>query len=324
MQAIIDIGDQKTGSKTRQVFIKNNKEELSRHGIGILRSTKVVDYDMGLGAYAGNKEYERIYRNVNNLSEDIRYEKYLEDAVRDEISGERFDKYLFSFEGLMHLDVRGVEKLTSMLYRYFSEIKIIGFLRRQDRKAVSDYTTRLRNAGATDLDVLYYRDGSPRGTDYYKSYNSWCRFVPEENVSFINYDECSDVARELVFHAKLSGSYVFKNERHNKSLSAFGSEVLRGFNKKLAGLDKYKDKVESTRAAIKDYYVGQPLKPAKHEAKKLFKDYQESNRKLAEKLEAKRKYYFDEDFSEYPDDFSPINIEEHDLELYIEKALRGR
>lgn len=323
MQAIIDIGDQKTGSKTRQLFIKNNKEELSRHGIGVLNATKVVDYDMGLGAYAGNKEYERIYRNINNLSADVLYDKYLEDAIRDEISAKKFEKYFFSFEGLMHLDAFGVEKLTTMLYRYFSEIKIIGFLRRQDRKAVSDYTTRLRNAGAIDLDILYYKDGAPRGTDYYKSYQTWCRCVPEENIFFINYDECNDVAKELILYAKISGDYTFKNERHNKSLSALGSEVLRGFNEKLANLDRYKGKLEKTRAAIKDYYVGQPLKPAKHEAEHLFQDYQESNRKLAEKLKAKKKYYFDEDFSEYPEDFSPINIEDNELELYIEKALRG-
>lgn len=323
MKAIIDIGDQKTGSKSRQTFLRRNSDELSRNGCCLLESTKVVDYDMGLAAYAGRKAARDTFLNKKNISNGSDLDRFIEEGVEKELKENACHTVFFSFEGLMHLEVSEVEKLTSMLYQHFSEIFVIGFLRRQDRKAVSAYTTRLKNGAATDLNVLYFSNGNPRGADYYERFERWRKFVPKENITFINYDECEDVTRKFVDVADIPGELIFDEARRNTSMSALGSEVLRRFNKDLAHRNEYKNRKERVRTVIRNYYTGESFRPAKKEAEALFWKFSDSNEKLAKSLGAKEKYFFDENFSEYPDEFSPFELSLSDVEEYVKKALKA-
>lgn len=323
MQAIIDIGDQKTGSKARQIFFKKNETKLLQHGCCRLKTTKVGDYDMGLAAYAGVKNHINSYLKRHSLEDIVDFDPYFEKELESELEDKRCSKVIFSFEGLMHLNVDKIEKLTSMLYRHFSEIVVIGFLRRQDRKVVSDYSTRLRNTNSVDFNICTLPNGVVRGTNYYDKFKKWSKFVPRENIIFLNYDECDDVRKTFVDAAKIPGEMVFEAVRNNRSLSALGAEVLRRFNQDLAERKEFKDKASKVRSIVKDYYSGEPLRPAKKDAEFVFEYYAESNEKLSKELGSSKKHFFDENFSEYPDDFSPIELSLSDVEEYVQQALQA-
>lgn len=323
MIAIIDIGDQKTGSKSRQEFLINNSGELRRQGVVIPRTTKINLYDIGLSAYSGVQSHRELFSNKHGYPYD-EFEDKLEEVLSLEVRKLEYTKCVFSFEGLMHLRPDNVEKLVSMLYRYFDQIVVIGFIRRQDRKAVSAYTTRLRNRGATDYNILYTPDGKPKGVNYFHKLKVWRKFIPKEDVIFVNYDECANVVKKFVELAGLQGDFLFNDKRNNTSMSALGCEVMRRFNKDFANSDKYSGIQNKVRSAIKNYYVGPSLKPAREEAESLFKFYGNSNKKLAKELGSEKEYFFDEDFSDYPEKLSSISLTSSEVEEYIEGALSWR
>lgn len=322
MKAFIDIGDQKTGSKSRQRFLELNKEEIKRQGVYSLKSTKVGSYDMGLAAFASAGGERKAFCTAKGISGDIDIDSFIEKNIKKELDGKDACKVVFSFEGLLHLKDFEVEKLMGLLNKFFDEVYILCFVRRQDRKAVSDYTTRLRNAGEVELNILYKPNGSPRGSDYYHLISNWARYVPVERVRVINYDTCLDVRQALVGFLDISGELVFEDMRANSALSALGAEVLRVFNKDLSLNNEYKDRASDIRAKVKDFYVGDPLRPSKKEAQKHFENFSESNKKLANLLGSESPEYFDEDFSRYPEAFSPCSLQLSEVVEYVETAIK--
>ena len=324
MRAVLDIGDEKTGSKSRQGFIRTNSEHLLKNGFLSLKSTKVGHYDMGLAAYAGKHKFIKTYREKNAIPGDVDLDKFIENAMAEEIEENSSHTVIFSFEGLMGLNPSEIKKLTSMLRKHFSEILVIGFIKRQDKWAVSAYTTRLMNKDATDLNVLYHIFGNPRGRDYYKVLKGWNKFIQKENLIFINYDTCKDVVKTFSDIVDMPDGVVFEESRRNPSMSALGVEVLRRFNKDLSDSEKYKDRKAHVKKRIREYYIGLPYLPSKSEAQKLFQKYSRSNKKLAKALESKEKYFFNEDFSRYPEKSSKIELTLNEVEDYINRALENK
>ena len=321
MRAVLDIGDEKTGSKSRQEFIRANSDRLFKNGFLRLKSTKVGQYDMGLAAYAGKSKFIKTYREKNAIPESIDLDIYIENGMAEEIKGSDAHTVIFSFEGLMGLNPREIKKLVLMLEKHFSEIFVVGFIKRQDKWAVSAYTTRLINTDATDSSVLYRLYGIPRGRDYFKTLNKWEKFIGKGNLTFIDYDKCNDVVKTFADIVEMPDGLVFEESRRNPSMSALGVEVLRRFNKDLSDSEKYKDRKFQVKKRIREYYIGEPYLPPKREAQKLFQKFSHSNKKLAKALKSKEKYFFNEDFSRYPDEASTIDLTLNEVENYINRAL---
>lgn len=326
MKVILDIGDQKTGSKSRQSFLMKNKSKLSQNGIGVLQATKVETraggYDAGLMAYVGKENFIDVFRKKHDVSADVNVDEFIEYQINKEISETTCRVFVFSFEGLMHLKPEEIDKLTSMLRRYFSEIVIVGFLRRQDRKAVSSYTTRIKNQQATDLNVLYNPKGGPRGTNYYNCFKRWEAFIPKRNIIFADYDKCKDVTKTFASIVGLPDNLIFEESRQNTSMSALGCEILRRFNEELSGKDEYKNRRARVAEVIRDYYIGETFRPAKSDAEKLFLEYSKSNKELAKIFDSSEEYFFDQDFSEYPDVVTPLELTLDEVDSYIKEALK--
>lgn len=321
VRAILDIGDEKTGSKSRQEFIRINSDRLLENGFLSLQSTKVANYDMGLAAYAGRHKFIKLYRSKNAIPDNVNLDEFIENGIASEIEGSESHTVIFSFEGLMGLRQDEIKKLTSMLRRYFSEILVIGFIKRQDKWAVSAYTTRLINFNVTTRNIFYFFYLIPVGRNYFKALKNWRKFIEKENITFIDYDKCSDVVKTFSEVAGMPDGLVFGESRRNPSMSALGVEILRRFNKDLSGSEKYKDRVVQVKRRIRECYIGSPYLPSKSEAQKLFQRFSRSNKKLADALGSKEKYFFDEDFSRYPDNPSRIDLTLDEVENYINKAL---
>ena len=322
MRAVLDIGDEKTGSKSRQGFLRTNSERLLSYGYLSLKSTKVGHYDMGLAAYAGKRKFIYTYKDKNAIAENIDLDNFIENGIAKEIEKANSHTVIFSFEGLMGLNSKQIKKLTSMLARYFSEILVVGFLKRQDKWAVSAYTTRLTNVDATDTNVLYFLNFIPRGRNYFKTFKRWEKFIPKENLNFIDYDKCDDVVKAFTNIVGMPDGLAFEESRRNPSMSALGVEILRRFNKDLSDSEKYKDRKVQVKNRLREYYIGSPYLPSKGDAQRLFRKFSHSNKKLAKALGSKERYFFDEDFSRYPDKPTKIELSLDEVEAYIDKALQ--
>ncbi|HEY7885188.1 MAG TPA: hypothetical protein VIC08_09600, partial [Cellvibrionaceae bacterium] len=122
MRAVLDIGDEKTGSKSRQRFIHANSDNLLNSGFLSLKSTKVGHYDMGLAAYAGKRKFIKTYREKNAISDDVDLGEFIENGIAEEVAESDSHTVIFSFEGLMGLNLSQIKKLTTMLRRHFSEV----------------------------------------------------------------------------------------------------------------------------------------------------------------------------------------------------------
>ena len=321
MKAILHIGSGKTGSKSVQGFLRHNADYLKDKNYAQMFSTKVGNYDIGLGAYSGVGAWRKTCINKWgwDLPED--FDALFECKFREEF--ERLDAQcvIFSFEGLINLPIEKVKKIKVLLENFFDDFYIFAFARRQDRHAVSSYTTRLRNAGVSDRNILYSNTGDPRGIDYYEKFLNWSGCFGEDNVKFVDYELCEDVVECFTDHLNLPEGLRVPSDRANQSLSAFGQEVLRMFNEKLAEEPEYREVADKVRAVLKDYYIGEPLKPSRQDAEEMFRMYEQSNKALSEAMGSPRRNFFDEDFSEYPEIFSPRQLDFGRLKHYIDVAL---
>ena len=67
-QVFVHLGHEKCGSKSIQLFLRDHRERLEELGFFSPRATKVVDYDMGLGAYAGVEKNRNEYIRRNSVT----------------------------------------------------------------------------------------------------------------------------------------------------------------------------------------------------------------------------------------------------------------
>lgn len=324
MKALLDIGDEKTGSKSRQGFMRINAQFLANNGFLSLKSTKVGGYDLGLAAYAGRRKFIRMYREQNAIPCSVDLDEFIENGIAKEIKESDSHTAVFSFEGLMKLNSREIRKLVSMLKRYFSEVSVLGFIKRQDKWAVSAYTTRLTNLGATDTNAFYLFRILPHGRNYFKAYRLWEKFISKNNLTFLDYDGCKDVVRTFSDFVGVPEGAVFEEVRRNPSMSELGVEILRRFNKDLAHSKKYKDRKFCVIQSVREYYIGSPYLPSRSDAYNFFLRFSGSNKKLAKILGGEQRYFFDEDFSRYPEDVARVDLTLSEVEGYIAKAIKKR
>lgn len=327
MKAILHIGDEKTGSKAIQQLLHQNKRLLQEHGYALLSSTQIrttvsgANYDLGLAAYAGDKEHKKTYASKHGLDLSSDFDAHLENLMLKEIKHINAKYVIFSFEGLIHLSPKKIAKLTSFLHRSFKEIFVIAFLRRQDRKEVSAYTTRLKNHKCTDRNILYDASGVPRGPNYYVRLNNWMHYISAKNIKVLDYDSCTNLRRCFINTLDLPQNLEIPDGKPNKSLSALGQEVLRRFNLELADDPRYRN--VNVRMSLCNYFKGKPLLPSRKDAEEFYDRHRESNKKLGDLINSVRPTFFDEDFSVYPDEFLPVELTIEEVRYYVDLALQN-
>lgn len=330
MRAILHIGDMKCGSKSIQGWLASNAALLPEHGLHRSAATAFSIYDSGLACYAlddGDLDAEpRREHAIRSTAEVPAYRRRLDERLAAEVAAlpATARGMLFSHEMLLSLEPPEVDRLMGLLRRRFSEVRVVAYLRRQDRLFLSLWGQRLKthDPGSTFCDdLLTHRS-------YLRMLETWERAVGRDQLVVRVFDRRAFAEGDLVADFRLAAgiavdpryrSPAFRNE----SLDAASQNLL------LELRDKVREQHERDRrrlvARLKrklrlggrrptgplafptalstflwQYYTGSGLRPARSWAERIVAACDAENEEIRRRYCPDRRELFDRDFSEYP------------------------
>lgn len=322
MKAVIHIGDQKCGSTAIQRFLRAYSYQLSRSGIATIESTRVRVSDLGLGALSDSRQPLAEYAHSRDLptTDTGIVRAHLKSALTSELREKKHSLVVFSWEALLTMHECDVERVMTFLAPLFDSIDLVCFLRRQDRKMVSSYWTRLRNRGATDRNVLFSENGKPLGVDYLKCLRTWSKYVPKANTWLVNYDQIADSTSRFCDLIGVSMPPDYEPMSANVSPSAQAQEVVRQFNIHWASCKPYSEIPQRIRQRIAEILPGEKCRPPRKYVQDYYSHFRRNNIEMNRMVRGVEGDFFDDDFNEYPESDETRVLENGEAEYWIRQA----
>ena len=156
-KALIHIGTEKTGTTSIQDFLHINRQALIQHGVAYLKSPGLTNHrKLPIFCMRDDRVDDYVIElGIVNKEARMRWKREFKKELHDELDclSSKISSVIISSE---HFHSRlcyesEVRALKEMLQKHFSEIRIIVYLRRQDKLAVSSYSTYCKCGG--DLGV---------------------------------------------------------------------------------------------------------------------------------------------------------------------------
>ena len=163
----IHIGLYKTGSTTLQAFLQANQNNLLNYGYLYPRTG-------ALGRFEAHHNLAWLLRNPKNANPTLGTWKEL----HEEIKAANIDNVIISSENF-ELNNQKINSLKSELEPY--EVKIIVYLRRQDRRLESLYTQRVKRGFYSD-NILSFCEQKRNTSDYYNFLKPWKQTFGISNI----------------------------------------------------------------------------------------------------------------------------------------------
>ena len=157
MKLILHVGFHKTGTSSIQAFGRLNRNKLAQQGIlypktGIAK----LQYPSTSSSEGGHRMFEGILASPTNSKAKLKLQSIMEEAD----SFGSIDTVLISSETFSAPKIRISNATLTTLRQYFSEIKILAYLRRQDDWAESFYKEVLCWSGHSSvLTTNFYLSG---------------------------------------------------------------------------------------------------------------------------------------------------------------------
>jgi hypothetical protein len=333
VKAIIHIGGEKAGSTTIQAFCANNRAELAKQGI-LYPSSLGASNHLRLTAYSLEDDaVDDIRRSLNiNSQEQLEvFRKQLRANLSKEIAATRdISTILLSNEHLQSrlLRVSEVRRLDRLVRNFADEIAIVLYIRRQDRVAVSAYSTRLK-ADVFRNDTVIPTVTKPGPLPEYYDYNAlltrYEKVFGVENITVRLFDPArfvdGDLVRDFRDACGIPDSAAFAPaERENESLSEIGIKFFKRFNPRVprfvnGRINPYR---HGLNAAMMKQYRGAGPVVARADAEAFYDKFVASNRAVQER------YFpnldgslFDEDFTHYDREPPPPPSEDDLIDLAV-------
>lgn len=335
-RAVIHIGTEKTGTTSLQNVFANSRMQLRNQGILFPRSAGLVNHTILVAASEDDGLVDNIKAHIlasRRCSENQLRRKFRVELTQEMQSGPPWHTLLLSSE-LIHsrLHTRTeVERLLSFLRDAVDEIQIVVVLRRQDRLAVSRFSTAIR-AGHTGFDDVFGDIAGhgflqvPDGRDisdmvhYYDYAALLDRFIDHtEDANIVvrlhdadrqKFDPLEVLSETLEFDRSL---FVNATPELNKAMSAEAqfviSQLNRRFSAHLPSGKRDPDYIALIRQIETDL-PGRPRTVARHEAEAFLARFAVSNERVRARFFPDRPTLFDDDFSMYPEavDYSDLNL----------------
>lgn len=275
-----------------------------------------------LAAYADREPWPlaSAHLGINSQEKHQDFCSNLERQLHNELASGDYRHVIISNEHL-HSNITSQDQLLvlkQLLAKFFSDISVLVYFRRQDLMAVSLYSTALR-VGFTPSQQL---DLSATSSYYYNFnaiYQNWANgFGPDPVNARIFSPErlvAGNVVADFCAAAGLGNDLkLVVTERKNESLSLEAACLLLELNERIkAGRLKLPTPVRKRNQLIqqiKQRFGGAPYYPGRQKAILFYQAFSESNNALQRQLNCP---LFNDDFSMYP--------EQEDVELYNEKRL---
>ena len=312
----LHIGTEKTGTTSIQRYLRLNRALFRKQGIlypaaigeaqwsqwELVAASHETPWAIDAGKSVGLSAPEDVEPYRARLVEDLREEfDRTPNTSRLLLSSEHLHSRLTTPDA--------VGRLKAMLDRWAASYRIIFYIRRQDRLAVSYLSTQLKSGAHQDGPVTLPAGAS--ATHYYAYdalFDLWASVFGTEAMAVRLYDpeawQDGDLISDFCAAAHLPATGRRPDRDYNKSLNRSGSDVLRAFNRQLASgeitlSDADRDLFSSSVAVLsrgKHY----PIDRAAAEA--FYKPFKPGNERLLQLAFPERSApLFDEDFSEYPE-----------------------
>ncbi|QYZ67199.1 MAG: hypothetical protein NV67_03355 [Gammaproteobacteria bacterium (ex Lamellibrachia satsuma)] len=333
-RCVLHIGTEKTGTTTIQRFLAVNRTALARDGVIYPSATgKNGGTQWGFVACAQNKPWETdggVALGIHSASDQELYREALRDNLLREFAAAPEANVLVISSEHLHSRLFGKEtiaRLKAFLEPWVERFEIVLYLRRQDRVAVSLYSTKIKSGNPTP--ILF--PGAPKGPvpyyfDYDKIYDNWCAVFGEETLMVRLFSprewEQGDLVHDFCAVCGLHPEGKRMPVVENESLNQMGADFLLEVNRKMPRMvegQRNKERDAVTRL-ISELCHGKNYPASRKEAMKFYHRYLECNARIKEKAFPDRsESLFDEDFSDYPESVEQLEPRYEDA---VELALR--
>ncbi len=187
MRLIIHTGWHKTGTSSLQGFCEENRERLAEIGLLYPRSgIGNIEFKSVDTAFCGHRKFSAVLAAPNSVSATALLEN-----IKDEAEQSNCSSVLISSETLSAADQRISELLPASLARFFDEVKILSYVRRQDDWAESFYREILCWSGQKiKFDFNNFCSGFLKPwLDYPERLAVWERLFGAENLIVKSYND---------------------------------------------------------------------------------------------------------------------------------------
>lgn len=331
-RCVLHIGTEKTGTSTIQAFLSQNRGLLADEGVlyPAFGGGKNGGSQWGFAACAARQAWKLDigrFLNIQNEEEQKRYRadlietfnrdaRALSDRQLLVISCEHFQSRL------RHVDE--IAALKGFLSHWVDDFHIVLYLRRQDRMAMSLYSTKVKSGNPSPVLFNNLKPGRlPYYYDYETLYRQWTEVFGADAITVRLLDPSDLVGGDLLqdFSAvsgiSLDGRYM--PDRINESLSQEGVDFLLEVNRQLPKADEdeatdaFRQKISSRTSLL---CKGHPAGIARARAEAFYEHFRESNERLKELV------FPDREAPLFDDDFDGYNHEAVDAEPRYEDAVR--
>jgi len=300
LKAIVHIGTEKTGTSSIQLFLLKNRKKLLRHGYHFLRSAGKTN-NWALPAYCSvENRFDDFYR-IHSLKNEGELEAFKKKFARDfEAEMRALDRnvhtVIISSEHF-HSRLRTDDELNNVkqfLSKYFSDIRIICYLREQGATCASWYSTSMKSGG-TDSFFNFVQRCKPEV--YYYNYldllNKWESFFGIDALDVAVFDPDRFLNGSLLddFTSRINPALVGGLDNivraENESLSPAGQALARAINMTFS-VDSDVPEVGDTRERLKEIVAGrlsgkgQQLSPEMRLS--VYESFVESNEQVRQKF----------------------------------------
>lgn len=306
-RAILHIGTEKTGSTTLQRFLSGNRDRLAERGF-VYPSFCGASNHTGLSAFALDSDRTDPLREafgVRDAGDVEPLRARLRAAAAAELAGAP-ETAIFCNEHCHSRLTRGAEvrRLRDFLAEFFDDVRVSVCLRRQDRVALSLYSTRLKS-GHTDPEVLPRTNAADPYFNYDASLALWEEAFGREKVRPRLFDRGGGVVADFLATWAIGAEADFRSVPDaNESILPGAQDFLRRINPHLAPLaglplEDVRGPLAATLARI---MPGQGAKPSRAAAESFYAMFEPSNEAVRARHFPDRARLFESDFSDYPED----------------------
>ena len=320
MRLLLHIGTEKTGSTAIQEALQNSRTHLLKQGYALPAFLHEANHRALACAFISDAESDDFLRAQGLLDGADRAafrDQLLESLAADLRSLEsRAHSYVLSSEHF-HSRLRSVEEVEYFARRVlplFSSVRILCYLRRQDRLALSFYSQKLRD-GYVPPSILPLQNLErwaprlPPFFDYEALLDRWETACPGATIqpriyssaALIGGDVVSDVFDWMACPAPLEVDPM----RANVSLSSAAQSALLAFNRAQGGDIPGRSRTQALRGRLSAFLEqresGRSRLPSRREAWQWLQAFEAANHRVAQHWFG-REELFDDNLEDYPEE----------------------
>ncbi len=310
-EGFLHIGTEKTGTTSIQAFGRINREVLKNHGfyypasLGYENHTKIAAYCCDDEKMDEIRRFALFHSN-QTLPE---FRKSLKQQFEKDISHVETPSLIVSNEHCHSRLMNKAEKqrLKQFFVQYCENVKIVIYLRRQDKVACSWFSTKLK-CGDTDFEHVLPQSNKPQ---YYFDYKTilqeYAEVFGKENIVVRLFEKDAlyeaDVVKDFLKTIGCTNEGFTYPPNKNESLQYIAQYFLSVFNKvNPTFIDGAPNTLRGNIVdLLEQHYSGKGKMPTRAQAQAFYEIYREGNAWVKQVFFPERKKLFDDNFSDYPE-----------------------